>query len=69
MNTAPPFTLGKAASRLGCQAWQIRRLFERGILPEPGRVGAYRVIPERDLPKIKAALIEAGYLKAGCERT
>jgi hypothetical protein len=52
MKTSPPMTLGVAASRLGCRPWQIRRLFERGILPEPGRVGAYRVIPERDLPTI-----------------
>jgi hypothetical protein len=62
MTMFPPLTLGDAASRLGCRPWQIRRLFERGLLSEPARVGAYRVIPEHDLPTIRAALIAAGYL-------
>lgn len=42
--------------------WQVRRLFERGLLPEPPRVGAYRVIDSRDLPKVREALVRAGYL-------
>jgi DNA-binding transcriptional MerR regulator len=47
MSESPYLTLGAAAQRLGCQAWQIRRLFERGLLPEPPRVGAYRVLVPR----------------------
>ena len=61
MNT--PFTIGGAASRLGVAPWQIRRLYERGILPPAARVGAYRVIDPDDLPKIETALCDAGYVR------
>jgi hypothetical protein len=60
--TAFHLTVGDVAARFRCDVWQVRRLFTRGLLPEPGRVGAYRVIPESDLPTIKAALVKAGYL-------
>jgi hypothetical protein len=62
MNDSPYLTVGAIAARLGCRPWQVRRLFERGLLPQPPRVGAYRVIPAADLPKVKAALCRAGYL-------
>jgi hypothetical protein len=62
MTTIDLLTLGAAAKRLGCEAWQIRRVFTRRLLPEPGRIGAYRVIHERDLPALKAALIKLGYV-------
>jgi hypothetical protein len=55
-------TVGDAARRLGCRAWQVRRLFERGLLPPPPRVGAYRVIPVADLKWVEAALKQVGYL-------
>jgi DNA-binding transcriptional MerR regulator len=61
----PPFTIGQVARRFRVSAWKVRRLFERGLLPEPARVGAYRVIPPDDLPKIEAALRRAGYLPEG----
>lgn len=51
-----------AARHCGCPAWQIRRLYERGILPPPPRIGAYRAIPVSDLPLIEKALRAAGYL-------
>jgi hypothetical protein len=54
--------IGAVARHFGLPPWKIRRLFERGFLPEPRRVGAYRVIPARDLPKIEAALRRAAYL-------
>ncbi len=59
-----PLTLGAVAKRFGCRQWQVRRLFERGLLPEPPRVGAYRVIAEADLPAVEDALRRAGYLPA-----
>lgn len=62
--TQPPLTIGDIAERYGVSAWKVRRIFERGLLPEPGRVGAYRVISADDLPKIEAALRQAGYLPA-----
>jgi DNA-binding transcriptional MerR regulator len=58
----PPLTIGAVARRYGCHAWQIRRLFERGLLPPAPRVGAYRVIAASDLPQIEEALRAAGYL-------
>ena len=61
--TVAVLTLGPAAKLLGVRTWQLRRLFERGLMPEPPRVGAYRVIAVTDLPYLKAALHEAGYLK------
>ncbi len=57
-------TLGEVATHFNCDSWQIRRLFKRGFLPEPERLGNYRVVKEEDLPKIQEALHTAGYLKA-----
>ncbi len=57
-------TLGQVALQLGCLTWQIQRLYQRGILPEPPRLGQHRLVTEKDLPKIRKALLEAGYLAA-----
>jgi DNA-binding transcriptional MerR regulator len=62
MSISPVLTIGTVARRLGCQAWQVRRLFERGLLPPAARVGLYRVVAESDLPAVEQALREAGYL-------
>jgi hypothetical protein len=60
------FTTGETARLLGVQPWQVRRLFEAGHLPEPAsRAGLYRLIPQGDLTKVRAALVEAGYLEGG----
>jgi len=56
-------TLGDVADRFGVRIWQVRRLFERELLPPASRIGMYRVIAERDLPKVEAALRKAGYLR------
>jgi hypothetical protein len=56
------YTTGSLAAHFGVEVWQVRRLFERGLLPEPGRVGAYRVVTEAELPAVEKALIAAGYL-------
>jgi hypothetical protein len=47
--------------------WQVRRLFERGLLPPARRVGAYRVVTTADLPAVEAALVRAGYLPQRAE--
>jgi len=60
----PVVTIGDAAKRFGVQPWQVRRLFERGLLPPAPRVGAYRVIAVEDLEKVEAALKAVGYLLA-----
>jgi DNA-binding transcriptional MerR regulator len=56
------FTVGQVARHHGCQPWQVRRLFERGLLPPATRVGPYRVVSEADLPAVGDALRAAGYL-------
>ena len=43
-------------------AWQVRRLFNLGLLEPAQRLGPNRVINTRDLPKIEKALKKAGYL-------
>lgn len=63
MNAVPYLTLGALAKRFpGLQVWQIRRLYERGILPEPPRIAGLRIIPIDDVPKTVVALKNAGYL-------
>jgi DNA-binding transcriptional MerR regulator len=54
-------TVGEAAQQLGCREWQLRSLFNRGRLPEPERIGRFRLIDSADLPKIRQALVDAGY--------
>lgn len=55
-------TIGELANRLGCQSPLIRKLIRRGDLPEPPRVGCMRVYSERDVSKVRKALVAAGYL-------
>ena len=62
MPTTTQLTLGPVAQLYGCQVWQVRRLFERGLLPPAPRIGAYRVIDVEDLPRVEQALRAAGYL-------
>jgi hypothetical protein len=62
MTSAPPLTVGGVAKHFGLPAWQVRRLFETNRLPEPMRVGRYRIVTAADLPAIRAALVDAGYL-------
>jgi len=57
-----PLTIGAVADQFDVPAWQVRRLYERGLLPPADRLGPYRVIDHADLPKIEAALRKAGYL-------
>lgn len=61
--TVSYLALGDLAKRYpGLQVWQIRRLYERGILPEPPRIAGMRVIPVEDVLKTVVALRKAGYL-------
>ena len=63
MATPVSLSIGDVAKRLGCEGWEVRRVFTRGLLPEPARVAGYRAIPEQYIPTIKAALVKAGYLR------
>ncbi len=57
-----PLSLTDVARELDAPVWAVRRLFERGSLPEPPRVGRLRVFSPGDLPVIRRALVKAGYL-------
>lgn len=63
--TSRTMSVTTAARELGCAPWQLRRLFERGLAPDPERIGQYRIIRERDLPRLRRALESAGYVEAG----
>lgn len=71
MSQPTVYTTGAVARLHGIPEWRVRRVFERKLLPDPGRAGTYRLIPASDLPKVEAALRAAGYLEpsevpAGC---
>jgi hypothetical protein len=55
-------SIGAVARHFGCAAWQVRRLFERDLLPAAPRIGRYRVVATSDLPLVQQALHQAGYL-------
>ncbi len=55
---------GELARRFGCEGWQVRRLYERGLLPPARRIGRYRYVAEADLPAVEGALARAGYIPA-----
>jgi hypothetical protein len=57
-------SLGDISRHFDRPIWMIRRVFTRGFLPEPKRVGVYRVVRAKDLPAVEAALRRAGYLPA-----
>jgi DNA-binding transcriptional MerR regulator len=67
MSNANVMTLGQVATQFGVRTWQVRRLYERKLLPPALRVGQYRVVPEADLPLVEQALRTAGYLRHGRE--
>ena len=42
--------------------WQVRRIFELGILPEPAKFGGKRMVPRGTLPSIVKAMQTRGWL-------
>lgn len=56
-------TLGQVADRLRAQLWQVQRVVDRKLVPEPARVGRNRVVLDDDLPAYRMALVVAGFLK------
>jgi hypothetical protein len=55
----------EVARHFGCRAWQVRRLFERGLLPPAQRIGRYRYVAVSDLQAVEGALARAGYIQPG----
>ena len=55
-------TLGILAMKLGCQAHHLDRLCRRGKIPFTA-AGRLRLLAEKDIPAVRAALVKAGFLK------
>ena len=60
---AEVFSTADVAKLLTVQSWQVRRLFEDGTLPEPGRIGNQRAIPRDMISRIAVALRDRGFLR------
>jgi hypothetical protein len=56
------FSTRDIADLLGVETWRVRRLFEDGTLPEPGRFAGKRAIPGETIPAIVDALRVRGWL-------
>ena len=52
----------EVAELLSTETWRVRRLFEDGTLPEPGRFAGKRAIPGSSIPAIVDALRARGWL-------
>jgi hypothetical protein len=50
------FSTRDVAELCGTYTWRVRRLYEDGTLPEPGRLAGRRAIPRETLPAIIDAL-------------
>ena len=61
-------TTGQLARHFAVPEWQIDQLFRRQLLPPPDRAGHLRIVMREDLPRVRAALVQAGYLRAEVEQ-
>ena len=62
LTAAPTLTTGEIAKACGADRWQVLAAIRRGFLGEPGRLGPFRLWSDADVPRVKVALIAAGYL-------
>ncbi len=62
-------TLGEVARLFNCQLWQVRRVYERGLLPDALRVGKQRVVPKKDLPKLRKVMVAERYIRHESAKT
>lgn len=64
MNTTLSQTVlstGDVADLLSVQSWRVARIFELGVLPEPGRISGRRMIPKEMVPAVVEALRLRGW--------
>jgi hypothetical protein len=62
MPTSEYLTLGQVARRLGVETWKVQAMLRRGLGPTPYKIGPYRCLHERDLPRLADAMRAVGYL-------
>lgn len=55
-------TLGKAAIELHCSEHHLRKLCDHDRIPFQ-RAGRYRLLTLSDFPRIRSALLEAGFIQ------
>lgn len=55
-------TTRQVADILGLAEWQVRRLYESGDLPEPGRFAGKRAISREEIPLIVDRCRARGWL-------
>jgi hypothetical protein len=60
------FSTREVGELFGVREWQVRRLYEDGTLPEPGRFAGKRVIARADLPTVLDALRARGWVPVEC---
>jgi hypothetical protein len=60
-------TISEASLSIGIEPWQLRRLYNRQLVPEPARYGNNRVVKPDDLPGLRRAAKSVGYLKENDE--
>lgn len=63
------YTTRQLADILGVETWRVRRLFQDGTLPEPGRFAGRRAIPGSMIPAIVDGLRRRGWLPEQAEAT
>ena len=63
----PFLSTREVAELLNADTWRVRRLFEDGTLPEPGRFAGKRAIPGSSIPQIVDALRDRGWLPSSDE--
>jgi len=56
------FSTRQVAEILATDEWRVRRLYEDGTLPEPGRFGGKRVVTPESIPVIVDAMRARGWL-------
>jgi DNA-binding MarR family transcriptional regulator len=60
-----PLTTGELAKLCNADAWQVLAAIRRGFLPEPLRIGHFRLWTPSDVDRVVQALTAAGYLPRG----
>jgi hypothetical protein len=61
---APFLTTPAVARELAVDEWKLRRTLERGYLQPPVKIGSVFLWRRDDLVRVRAALVEAGYVEA-----
>jgi len=64
MITSDDVLIGSVADEVGIDSWRLRMLADRGLCPQPQRLGRIRVFKRSDIPAIREAAHLAGYIRS-----